>query len=59
MKINWRWPEDKRKGRPPWFVILRRTVFLPLIYAGAILVFVAMICAYGYRAAIDWFGDCS
>ncbi len=51
----WRWPEDKRKGRPPWFVILRRMIFLPILLLGLGLGWLAILGSDGLREANKWF----
>lgn len=47
----YRWPENRRIGRPAWFVILRRLLFLPPLLVGKCIVFVAVLGGYGWHEA--------
>lgn len=53
----WRWPENKRTGLVPWFVILRRAVVTPLIFFGYALSFVGILIGYGAREALKFLID--
>ena len=47
----YRWPENKETGVVPWFVILRRLIFWPLLVAGMSVAFVAVAGAFGISEA--------
>jgi len=49
------WPQGYREGFVPWFVILRRMLFWPLLFIGKCLVFVAVVGGFGLDEAIyEW-----
>ena len=48
----WRWPENKHTGQVAWFVVLRRLAFMPFLWAGAVIMALAIIGAYGLDDAI-------
>lgn len=49
------WPQGYREGFVPWFVILRRLLFWPLLLTGKCLVFVAVVGGHGlYEAIEEW-----
>ena len=56
MKINLRWPEDLNSNDPwnPWFVILWRLFWSPLIYGGKYLTFLGILAASGLQQAKDF-----
>lgn len=47
----WRWPENRMTGVVPWWVILRRLIFWPLLMAGMCVVFFAVLGGFGLREA--------
>jgi len=49
-----RWPEDKRKGIVPWFVIVRRLVFSPIIYIGIFVSMIGIFFGYGISKTKDF-----
>lgn len=55
-KSPWyRWPEDKRSGIVPWFVILRRAFFWPFLLLGTSISFFAILGGFGIKEAkIFW-----
>jgi len=55
-KSPWyRWPEDKRIGQVPWFVVVRRVAFFPLVLAGKVLIFLGTCGGWSVDEAIrDW-----
>jgi hypothetical protein len=55
-EIPWyRWPENPRSGIVPWFVIVRRAIFWPLLLVGRCLSFVAVLGGFGlYDALMEW-----
>ncbi len=51
----YRWPEGYRQNFVPWFVVLRRLLFWPLLLAGKSMIFVAVAGGYVLRAALwEW-----
>jgi len=52
-----RWPEDKRRGLVPWFVVLRRLVFWPLLLAGKVICFLAILGGFGLADAKQTWRD--
>ena len=56
MGSRWyRWPENRQRGRVAWFVIARRVFFVPLVFVGKVLLFVAVAGGWGLDDAIrDW-----
>jgi hypothetical protein len=53
----WRWPEDRRRGLVPWFIVLRRLLFLPLFAVALALGWLAVLGANGLREARQWWID--
>ena len=50
MTAPWyRWPENRKTGHVPWFVILRRLVFWPLLLLGMSITFLAAWGGHGLR----------
>jgi len=52
-KVWYRWPENfyEGKGYVPWFTILRRLVFFPLLVIGTSLAFLAVLLGHGLSEA--------
>lgn len=47
------WPQGFHRDFVPWFVILRRLLFWPLLLAGKCLTFVAVVGGFGLAEAIE------
>lgn len=45
------WPHGYIKDFAPWFTILRRLIFWPLLFAGMCLTFVAVLGGFGLGEA--------
>ncbi len=54
-----RWPENKRTGRIPWFVTIRRLVFYPTLILALWVAVFSILCAYGYDEARRWWINAS
>lgn len=52
-----RWPENKRTGTVPWFVIVRRLVFWPIMTVGLFVAFIGIFCAFGSKEGIRFWND--
>ena len=50
----WRWPENVRTGRAPWFVVLRRIVFWLPLAVGLMIAYLSIIGGYGRKEAKKW-----
>ena len=51
------WPQGYYEFYVPWFVILRRLIFFPLLLTGKCLTFVAVLGGFGlYEALEEWRG---
>jgi hypothetical protein len=46
-----RWPEDPATGLVPWFVIVWRAAWMPLIFCGLAISWVGVLMANGYSQA--------
>jgi len=54
-KSPWyRWPENPKTGRLPWFTILYRIIFFPLLLIGMSICFVAIFFMLGLHEAKDF-----
>ena len=55
-KVWYRWPEKYYEGRNyvPWFTILRRVVFLPLLAIGISFTFLAVFLGHGLSEAKEF-----
>jgi hypothetical protein len=53
----WRWPENKLTGAVPWFIILRRLPFFPLIFCGMAISWLGVLGAYGLSSANEWWKE--
>ena len=51
-----RWPENRRTGLLPWFVILRRLLVYPFLFATICLFWLFTVIWYGglYEANLFW-----
>lgn len=47
-----RWPENKRTGVVPWFVIAWRVLFYPTLIVSLWIAFLSILCAYGLNKAM-------
>lgn len=55
--INWRWPSNPSNSLLPWYLILRRMAFWPLVLIGRSLSFAAVLGGFGYDEAVrEWEG---
>lgn len=50
-------PENKAKGIVPWFVILRRLIFIPFLYVALGIGWFAIAGAFGFQDANRWVRD--
>jgi len=53
-RVWFKWPENYFDSRPnlaPWYVIVRRLAFLPIIILGASLLWIGVACGYGFSEA--------
>lgn len=51
----YRWPEGYLENYVPWFVILRRLLFWPLLLLGKSITFVGVTGGFGLKEAIrNW-----
>lgn len=54
----WRWPESKRRGTVPWWVVLRRLIAWPLLLLAAAFGWIGiLIFDLSIKAANDWVRD--
>lgn len=53
----YRWPENKRTGVVPWFVVLRRALFIVPLYALFATTAVVLACGWGVDAAVRFMRD--
>lgn len=52
MSSPWyKWPEDKYTGRVAWYTILRRVTCYPFVAAAVAVLFIALLCGWGYDTA--------
>jgi len=49
--MNYRWPENKRTGRVPWFVVLRRGLFVIPTAVVTLILFLLVLAGWGYQEA--------
>lgn len=52
-----RWPENKKTGLVPWFVILRRLIFWPILFIGMCICYVAILGGFGLQSANNFWKD--
>ena len=48
------WPSTPNNDLVPWYQIVWRIIFLPLIYVGIVIAFVGVLLAYGYKDASNF-----
>ncbi len=51
--MNWKWPHTPENSFSPWYQILRRLAFMPLLLVGTGIRFVGVLGAYGLEEAVD------
>ena len=51
------WPKTKTNGYVPWYVMLWRLVFMPLIYGGLALAWVGVAMANGPKQACRFWNN--
>jgi hypothetical protein len=56
--MNWRWPESNSNNYLPWFVIMRRLAFSPLLLLGFCLAYVAILGGFGLSDAKRFWRNC-
>jgi hypothetical protein len=49
--MNWKWPATKANDMSPWYAIVRRLVFLPLVLVGVGIAAFGCLCAWGKKDA--------
>ena len=52
-----RWPEDKRTGLVPWFVILWRMLWFPLMMSGHAIAWFGIAMSHGVYWANKYWDD--
>ena len=50
----YRWPENQKNNRLPWFTTLRRLLVLPFLFAGFALCWLSLLIGFGLRYANDF-----
>lgn len=54
MKINLKWPMEEDNDLAPWYITTWRLPFVPFIYLGFCISFIAIFLGYGKDMALDW-----
>lgn len=49
--INWKYPKTQTNNWLPWYVILKRLLFSPIIFFGLIIIYFGLFCSYGKKRA--------
>jgi len=49
--INWRWPAKDSNNLVPWYTILRRSLFLPFVFGGKLILCFGIFGARGAEEA--------
>lgn len=49
-----RWPNNRHHSYVPWWVVIWRLIFAPIMFLGMGLAFVAIIPMYGWRRAVEF-----
>ena len=56
--VMWlRWPENKRTGIVPWFVIMWRIPWMALVYAGLAVAWLGVAMISGIHEAVCFWRD--
>jgi hypothetical protein len=53
-KVWFKWPENYFENRPnlvPWYTVMRRLTFLPIVLIGGSLLWIGVACAFGVEDA--------
>jgi len=51
MKTFYKWPEGYIENAAPWYVILRRVLFIPFAVAGFVILYTSVFLGWGEKEA--------
>lgn len=58
-KKSWiHWPNNKNPNLVPWYIVLRRSVFMPVILTGYFMTLVGLLAGYGLAEARRFWKSC-
>lgn len=51
------WPRRHGNNLAPWFLIVWRALWMPIIFGGLAIAWLGVLCAFGYHKARHFWAD--